>query len=61
MLYILAIFLPSLAVLLCGRFFLAILFLLLHFTIIGWPLATLLAWLIINDHKADQRARRYYA
>jgi hypothetical protein len=30
----------------------------LHLTVIGWPLATILAWLIIHDHKADVRVRR---
>jgi hypothetical protein len=58
MLYVLAIFFPSLAVLLCGRLLLAILLFVLHLTVIAWPLATLLAWLIIHDHKADQRIRR---
>jgi hypothetical protein len=56
--YVLAIFLPSIAVLLCGRPLMAIILFLLHLTILGWPLATLMAWLIIHDHKADLRARQ---
>jgi hypothetical protein len=61
MLYVLAVFFPSMAVLLCGRVLLAILLFVLHLTVIGWPVATVLAWLIIHDHKADVRVRRMYA
>lgn len=59
--YVLAILFPSIAVLLCGRPLMAVLLFVFQLTILAWPLATLMAWLIIHDHKADRRARRYGA
>jgi hypothetical protein len=58
MLYALAIFFPSLAMLLCGKVGQAILCFFLHITVIGWPLATLWAWLVIHDHKEEERTQR---
>jgi hypothetical protein len=59
--YILAIFLPPIAVLLCGKPLLAFLLFVLQITVIAWPVATVIAWLIIHDHKANVRVRRAYA
>ena len=57
--YVIAIFFPSIAMLLCGQVLQAVLCFVLHLTVIGWPLATVWAWLVIHDHKADARARRW--
>lgn len=56
MLYFLAIILPPIAVLFCGRPFQAILNLIL--TIIGWVPGAVHAILVVHDKKADDRARR---
>lgn len=57
MLYLLAILLPPLAVLLTGRPFQAILNFFL--TLMLWFPGALHAILVVNEHKADQRAQRY--
>ena len=59
--YALAIFFPSIAMLLCGQVLQALLCFILHITVIGWPLATLWAWLVIHDHNEDLRIRRMTA
>jgi hypothetical protein len=57
--YAIAIFFPALAMLLCGEILQAVLCVVLHLTVIGWPLATIWAWLVIHDHEAQRRARQY--
>ena len=57
MLYLLAILLPPLAVLLTGRPFQAVLNLLL--TMLFWIPGMLHAILVVNEHKANQRAKKY--
>jgi len=53
MLYLLAIILPPLAVLLCGKPITALLNLLL--TLLFWIPGVIHAWLVINAHYADKR------
>jgi len=57
MLYFLAIVLPPLAVLLTGRPFQALLNVIL--TLLGWIPGVVHAVLVVNEHKADQRAKKY--
>jgi uncharacterized membrane protein YqaE (UPF0057 family) len=56
--YIVALFIPGLAVLLCGRVILAVILLLLQITLIGWLPAVVVAFFIINNHEADTRQNR---
>jgi len=56
MLYLLAIVLPPVAVLLCGRPFLALLNLV--FTLLCWVPGIVHAILVVGDHNADLRAER---
>lgn len=57
MLYFLAIVAPPFAVLATGRPVLTLLNVLL--TIAGWIPGVIHAVLVVNEHKADQRAERY--
>ncbi|MEZ4524083.1 MAG: YqaE/Pmp3 family membrane protein [Thermomicrobiales bacterium] len=57
MLYLLAILFPPLAVLLTGRPLQALLNLLL--TLLLWIPGMLHAILVVNEHKANQRAKKY--
>ena len=57
MLYFLALIAPPLAVLLTGRKLAALLN--LPLTLAGWLPGVLHAVLVVNEHKADQRAQRY--
>lgn len=57
MMYFLAIVLPPVAVLLTGRPFQAILNLVL--TLLLWVPGVIHAILVVNEHKADQRAKKY--
>lgn len=57
MLYLLAILLPPVAVLLTGRPFQA--FLNLFLTLIFWIPGMIHAILVVNEHKADQRAKKH--
>ncbi|HVB65498.1 MAG TPA: YqaE/Pmp3 family membrane protein [Nitrolancea sp.] len=57
MLYLLAIIFPPLAVLLTGRPFQALLNLVL--TLCFWIPGVIHAILVVNEHKANQRAKRY--
>lgn len=52
---ILAIFVPPLAVLLCGKPILAIVLLILQITMIGWIPATIIAVYVVLNHDADKR------
>ena len=57
MLYLLAILLPPVAVLLCGRPFLAILNFFL--TLLLYFPGMIHALFVVNEHKANERARMY--
>jgi uncharacterized membrane protein YqaE (UPF0057 family) len=57
MLYLLAIILPPLAVLLTGRPLQAVLNFFL--TLLFWVPGVVHAILVVNEHKADQRAKKY--
>jgi uncharacterized membrane protein YqaE (UPF0057 family) len=54
--YILAIILPPLAVLLCGKPIQALLNIFL--TLLGWVPGMIHAILVVNSHKADKRVAR---
>ena len=58
MLYLLAVVIPPLAVLLCGKPFQALFSLIAQLTVIGWLPATLHALFVVNNHYADKRADR---
>lgn len=58
MLYLVAIVLPPLAVLLCGKPFQAILSVILQLTVIAWPIATIHALFVVHNRNADKRADR---
>lgn len=47
--YLLAIFLPCLVLVFKGRIAVAIALFIAQCTVIGWPVATLVAWLVINE------------
>lgn len=56
--YIIAIFFPSIAMLLCGKMFQAVMCLILQLTVIGWFPATVWAFFVIHSHKEDVRHRQ---
>jgi uncharacterized membrane protein YqaE (UPF0057 family) len=56
--YLIAIILPPLAILLCGKPFQAIIALILQITILGWIPAAIWAILVVNSYQADQRTNR---
>ena len=56
MLYLVAILLPPLAVLLCGKPFQALLS--IPLTLLGWIPGVIHALFVVNNHYADQRANR---
>ncbi len=56
MLYLLALLLPPLAVLLCGKPFQALLNLVL--TLLGWIPGAIHAILVVNSHENDKRTER---
>ena len=58
MLYLVAVVLPPLAVLLCGKPFQAIISFLLQLTVIGWLPATIHALFVVHNRNADRRANR---
>ena len=58
MLYLVAVVLPPLAVLLCGKPFQAIISFILQLTVIGWLPATIHALFVVHNHNADKRADR---
>ena len=59
--YLLAILLPPVAMLTVGKPFQAILCLILMFTLIAWPLASIWAVLVVHSSFADSRNRRIVA
>lgn len=56
--YCLAIVLPPLAILLCGKVFQAAFNFLLMITLIGWPLASIWALFVVNTKIGDERQAR---
>jgi uncharacterized membrane protein YqaE (UPF0057 family) len=56
MLYLLAVVLPPLAVLLCGKPFQALLS--IPLTLLGWAPGVIHALFVVQNHYADQRSRR---
>ena len=58
MLYLLAILLPPLAVLFCGKPFQALLNLIACVTLIGWIPGIIHACLVVSSHHTDQRNQR---
>lgn len=58
MLYLIAIIVPPLAVLMCGKPFQAILSLIAMITLVGWIPAAIHACLVVSSHQADKRQDR---
>jgi uncharacterized membrane protein YqaE (UPF0057 family) len=56
MLYLLAVVLPPLAVLLCGKPFQALLS--IPLTLLGWAPGVIHALFVVQNHYADERAKR---
>ncbi len=56
MLYLVAVVLPPLAVLLCGKPFQALLS--VPLTLLGWAPGVIHALFVVNNHYAEQRNRR---
>jgi uncharacterized membrane protein YqaE (UPF0057 family) len=56
MLYLLAVVLPPLAVLLCGKPFQALLS--IPLTLLGWAPGVIHALFVVHNHYADKRANR---
>jgi uncharacterized membrane protein YqaE (UPF0057 family) len=56
MLYLLAVVLPPVAVLLCGKPFQALLS--IPLTLLGWVPGVLHALFVVSNHYADQRSQR---
>ena len=54
--YVIAVLLPPLGLLSCGKVFQAVVCTVLWLTCIGWPVASIWAVLVVNDYHADQRA-----
>lgn len=59
--YLLAIVLPPLAMLFCGKLFQAIFCTVLMITVVGWPLASIWALFVVNNHLAEIRNQRLIA
>jgi uncharacterized membrane protein YqaE (UPF0057 family) len=56
--YLIAILLPWLGMMLCGKVFQGLLCLVLQLTCLGWPVAAIWAVLVVNSHLADVRTHR---
>lgn len=56
--YLLAMLLPPLAMLLCGKFVQATVCLVLCLTVLGWLPAAIWSLFVVSSHKADVRAAR---
>ncbi len=54
MLYILALFLPWLAVILKGRVFVGIILIFVQLSVAGWPVATIIAFFIIHEENVKK-------
>jgi uncharacterized membrane protein YqaE (UPF0057 family) len=59
--YLIALFLPFLAMFMCGKMTQGIICLILQCTLIGWLPATIWAFMVVSDHKADKRMDRMAA
>jgi uncharacterized membrane protein YqaE (UPF0057 family) len=59
--YLFAIVFPPLALLLCGKWFQAILAFVLQITLIGWIPASIWALFVVQSHLADLRNERLIA
>jgi uncharacterized membrane protein YqaE (UPF0057 family) len=55
---LIAILLPPLGLLLAGKWFQAILSLVLMLTVLGWPVAAVWAVLVVFNHDEDRRTER---
>ena len=53
--YVIAVLLPPVGMLVCGRVFQAILCAILMLTCVGWPVASIWAVLVVSDYHADKR------
>ena len=58
MMYLVALVVPPLAILLCGKFFQAVLALILQITVIGWLPAALWAMFVVNGAQQERRNKR---
>lgn len=58
MLYILAVLLPPVAVLLCGRIFTSLTLFVLMFLLVTWPIAAIVAILIVRDRVQELKAQK---
>lgn len=58
---LIAVLLPPLAVLLCGRVVLAIVLLVLQITMIGWIPAAIVAAYVVSQNDAEKRVERLAA
>ncbi len=58
MLYLLAILLPPVAVLMCGKPFQALISVVAMITVIGWIPAAIHACLVVSSYQADKRQDR---
>jgi uncharacterized membrane protein YqaE (UPF0057 family) len=56
--YLIAVLLPFVAMLLCGKVFQAIICFVLQCTVLGWLPAAIWAVMVVADHKADKRIER---
>ncbi len=56
MLYLLAVFIPPLAVFLCGKPFQALLS--IPLTLLGWAPGVIHALFVVQNHYADERSRK---
>ena len=56
--YLLAIVLPPLAILTCGKPFQALFALVLQITVLGWIPAAIWAVLVVHSYQADKRTDR---
>jgi uncharacterized membrane protein YqaE (UPF0057 family) len=56
--YLLALIFPAFGFLAAGKWFQAIIALILQFTLIGWIPATIWAFFVISSHHADKRTAK---
>ena len=56
--YLIAIIFPFVAILLCGKPFLAIFSLIAQASLIGWIPAVIHAFFVINSHKAEVHSKK---
>lgn len=57
MLYILAIVFPPVATLFVGKWLTSLVLLILMLLIFSWPIASIIALVVVSSHKADMRSR----